>query len=218
MTDLSRRELNRIAKERRLLDAALSVFSRLGYSGTSMDAVADAAGLSKPTLYHYFDNKETLFKAMMRSRRDDMLLAFDQPTSDAMIRQLHSFAAGYAQTVMRPDMLSLARLIIGEAQRFPEIGKAYQASGPDRVLDGMIAYLTSLKTAGRLNFESAEMAAQDLWGLILSGPRTRALHDPDWQPKPSELEQNVNNGLRVFLKAYSTDPNADLAELDTISS
>lgn len=215
MTDLSRRELNRIAKERRLLDAALTVFARQGYSGTSMDTVAAVAGLTKPTLYKYFDSKETLFTAMMEARRDDMLLAFDQPSPKAMVLQLHAFAWGYARTVMRPDLMSLARLIIGEAQRFPEIGRAYQASGPDRVFDGMITYLTALREAGRLAFDEPDLAAHDLWGLVLSGLRTRALYEPDWQPDVDELARYIHNGLRVFLRAYSTQSETDLAELET---
>ena len=54
MTALPRRQQNRLDRERRILDAALKVFSRSGYSGASMDTVATEAGLSKPTLYQYF--------------------------------------------------------------------------------------------------------------------------------------------------------------------
>lgn len=216
MSDLSRRELNRLAREQALLDAALKVFAQMGYSGTSMDAVAAEAGLTKPTLYKYFDSKETLFTAMMEARRDDMLLAFDAPSPALMVMQLHAFACGYARTVMRPDLLSLARLIIGEAQRFPEIGRAYQASGPDRVFEGMVGYLTALRDAGRLVFEEADLAAHDLWGLVLSSLRTRAFYEPEWVPEAGEVGRTVNNGLRVFLRAYSADVEADLAELERV--
>ncbi len=216
MSDLSRRELNRIAREKTLLDAALVVFARAGYSGASMDSLAAEAGMTKPTLYKYFNSKEALFTAMMEARRDDMLLAFDDPTPAMMVRQLHTFAWGYAKIVMRPDMLSLARLIIGETQRFPEIGRAYQASGPDRVFEGMVEYLSVLRDAGRLVFEGADLAAQDLWGLVLSGVRTRALYEPEWVPETDEISRAVNNGLRVFLRAYSADVEADLVQLETV--
>lgn len=213
MTSVPRRELNRIEKEKRILEAALSVFSRMGYSGTTMDAVAAEAGLSKPTLYQYFESKELLFTAMMKGKRDDMLLAFETPEPDKMVEQLLSFSRRYADTVMRPELLSLARLIIGEAQRFPEIGKAYQASGPNRVLEGMIAYLEAQRKAGRLTFYDAEMAAQDLWGLILSAPRTQALYEPDNQPNCETLAKYIHNGLRVFLCGYSTNITDDLETL-----
>lgn len=216
MTQMPRRQQNRIMRERRILEAAITVFSRSGYTGTTMDAVAAAAGLSKPTLYQYFDGKDALFTAMMAGKRDDMLVAFQSPRPEAMVAQLHDFAWHYAETVMRPDFLSLARLIIGEAARFPQLGRAYQASGPDRVLAGMMTYLDAQRAAGRLAFEDAELAAQDLWGLILSAPRTRALYDPDAVADRATLARYIDNGLRVFLRAYSTTPEADLAALRSL--
>ena len=218
MTALSRREQNRIDRERRILDAALKVFAEQGYSGTTMDAVAAASGLSKPTLYQYFDSKEALFQAMMLGKRDQMLTVFDHPSPLGMVADLHGFAWTYADTVMRPEMLSLARLIIGEVQRFPEIGRAYQASGPDQLLRGIMAYLTAQHAAGQLIFDDAELAAQDLWGLILSAPRTQALYLPDAQPTRAQLGRYITNGLRVFLRAYSTDPTTDLEQLEALES
>ena len=214
MTALPRRERNRLAKEKRILEAAQTIFASAGYSGATMDAVAAAAGLTKPTLYQYYASKEALFAAMMSARRDDMLVAFESDDAASMVAQLHRFAWAYADTVMRPDLLSLARLIISEAQRFPEIGQTYQASGPDRVLAGMMEFLGAQRDAGRLAFDDDELAAQDLWGLILSAPRTRALYQPDNPPKRDELARYVENGLKVFLRAYSTDPENDLEALE----
>ena len=214
MSHVPRREMNRRHRIQKLLDAALTVFARDGYSGASMDAVAAEAGTSKPTLYKHFENKEALFTAMMVARRDDMLLAFGDDDPTQMTAQLHRFAWRYARTVMRPDLLALARLIIGEVPRFPEIGQASQQSGPDRGLAGMMAFLDRCRTAGKLQFEDAELAAQDLWGLILSAPRTRALHEPDWTPAQDDLARYIHNGLRVFLRAYATHPDGDLKELE----
>ena len=218
MTELPRRQLNRIAKERRILDAALRVFSETGYSGTTMDALAAAAGLTKPTLYQYFDSKEQLFSAMMRQQRDLMLDVFTHPSPAGMVQDLHQFAWDYAANVMRPEMLALARLIIGEVQRFPEIGRAYQTSGPDRLLAGIMAYMEGQRALGRLTFDDAELAAQDFWGLILSAPRNAALYLPDQPPDHAALARYVDNGLRVFLRAYATDPATDLATLEAIQS
>ncbi len=218
MSDISRRAQNRLAKEASILAAALKVFARAGYSGTSMDVIAAEAGLTKPTLYQYFDSKERLFTAMMLQKRDDMLIAFEQPEQGDMVTQLLAFARRYADTVMRPDLLSLARLIIGEVQRFPEIGRAYQASGPDQLLRGVIIYLEGRRAAGLLAFDDAELAAQDLWGLILSAPRTQALYMPDNQPDAATIARSIHNGLKVFLKAYSTRPTEDLATLAVLQS
>ena len=76
MTALPRRQQNRLNRERQILDAALTVFAAQGYSGTTMDAVAAEAGVTKPTLYSYFPSKESLFQAMMLGKRDLMLDVF----------------------------------------------------------------------------------------------------------------------------------------------
>lgn len=213
----SRRQQNRLNRERAILDAALKVFAAQGYTGASMDAVAAEAGVTKPTLYSYFPSKESLFQAMMLGKRDVMLDVFEHPSGD-MVADLLVFAWAYADTVMRPEMLALARLIIGEVQRFPEIGRAYQASGPDHLLRGIMRYLDSQRRAGRLAFDDAELAAQDLWGLILSAPRTQALYMPEALPDRATLHRYITNGLRVFLKAYSTAPAPDLHQLDALAS
>lgn len=210
---LPRRQQNRLNRERAILEAALKVFAATGYTGTKMDAVAAEAGVTKPTLYSYFPSKESLFQAMMLGKRDQMLDVFEHPSQQGMVADLLVFAWAYADTVMRPEMLSLARLIIGEVQRFPEIGRAYQASGPDHLMRGIMRYLEGQRRAGRLDFEDAELAAQDLWGLILSAPRTQALYMPDAQPERTTLRRYIVNGLRVFLKAYSTAPRQDLDQL-----
>lgn len=217
MTALPRREQKRIERTRDILDGALKVFSEQGFSGATMDAVAGAAGITKPTLYQYFSSKQDLFKAMMAAERDDMLVSFGAPSAERMVEQLHDFAWAYADAVMRPELLSLARLIIGEAQRFPFVGEAYQQSGPDRVLEALMAYLTAQRDAGRLSFDDAELAAQDFWGLILSAPRTKALHEPENAPSKTEIARYVENGLKVFLKAYSTSPAKDLTSLQAVT-
>lgn len=204
-------------KRARILDAALEVFSHSGYSGASMDAIAEMAEVSKPTLYMYFGSKEQLFESMMLARRDAMLMAFLDPSGN-MVEDLHTFAWQYAATVMDPSMLSLARLIIGESQRFPEIGRAYQKAGPDRLLQGIIIYLEDQKTNGRLAFADGELAAEDFWALILSAPRNKALHMPDEVPGKAAIRRHVENGLRVFLRAYSTDPDRDIRQLAKITA
>ncbi|OJT95320.1 MAG: hypothetical protein BGN83_18935 [Rhizobium sp. 63-7] len=213
MTALPKRQQNRIERERRILDAALQVFSEKGYVGASMDDIAAGAGLTKPTLYQYFPSKDELFTAMLTQERDHMLADFEHPSASGMVAELYAFSWHYAETVLRPDMLSLARLIISEAHRAPDVGRAYQASGPDRLLAGMISYLNLQKQEGRLVFDDAELAAEDLWGLILSAPRNRALHIPDALPDRATIERYIRNGLGVFLRAYSTRPADDLLAL-----
>lgn len=212
----SKRELNRSNKRARVLEAALTVFSKFGYAATTMDAIAAAAGLTKPTLYQYFESKDELFLAMMLAPRDQMMVAFDQSPNECHVKQLWDFSWVYADIVMQPEYLALARLVIGDAQRNPEIGRAYQASGPDRVRKGLAGFMANQAVLGRLTIEDADLAAEAFWGLILSAPRNRALHIPDAYSNRGQISKYIINGISVFLKAYSTNPDSDLDRLTTL--
>lgn len=216
MSTPSRRAQNRQEKEARILKAATAVFAANGFSATTMDAIAAAAGLSKPTLYQYFASKDDLFSAMLAAPRDAMLDVFVAEAGANHVAQLFSFAESYAATVMRPDLLSLARLIIGEAHRFPEVAQTYQQNGPDVVLARLMQFMVEQRKAGHLTFDDAELAAQDFWGLILSAPRNAALHHPDHIPNSAEISRHIRNGVKVFLRAYATHVQKDLAQLSAI--
>ena len=214
---LTKREKNRTEKRKRALDAALVVFSRNGYAASTMDAIASEAGLTKPTLYQYFPSKDELFKEMMLAPRQQILMAFEHSKNDCHVSQMLEFSWAYATTVMRPEFLALARLVIADAHRHPELGQHYQAVGPDRVLKGLAEFMNAQASRGRLDIEDAELAAEDFWGLILSAPRNRALHVPDTRFSRDQLARYINNGITVFLKAYSTNRADDLLQLTQLT-
>lgn len=200
-------------KRAQILAAALREFSANGYSGASMRAIAEGAGVSKPTLYQYIGQKEDLFRAVLEQGRALILAPIDMADGQDMIEVLWEFSWAYADYVLSPENLSIARLVLGEAERVPDVARQFHETGPRRVLEGISRYLLDARDTGRLTFEDAELAAGDLWSLILSEPRSRALHFPLSPPREPELFRAIQNGLRVFLMAYSTDPGADLQRL-----
>jgi TetR/AcrR family transcriptional regulator, mexJK operon transcriptional repressor len=116
-----------------LLDAAQVVFLTEGYAGTSMQAVADRAGVSKMTLYRHFADKEQLFLATffeqcMRSR-DRATVAPARDVAEATAA-LEEFARDFVLAFTDPGMLALFRMLIGETGRFPELGKTFYDHGP----------------------------------------------------------------------------------------
>lgn len=68
-----RRRLRRPERERQILDAATAVFGERGYGGTSMDAVAERVGVTKPVLYTHFGSKEGLLLACVTRARTELL-------------------------------------------------------------------------------------------------------------------------------------------------
>lgn len=214
---VSARNERKAAKRRTMLDAAMSVFAREGYTGASLDAIADEAGVSKPTLYQYFGNKEKLFEAVLQQAAEQILTPFAAlDPSATMVRAMLNWSRNYANLALSPEILSLNRLVMGEVERFPQLGKHYYESGPQQAFDGIVTYLESLASAGKLLFDDSELAAHDFWSLILSGPREMCLLMPDLVLDAAEIDRYIFNGLRVFFLAYSTDSAADLTELRSL--
>ncbi|MEM7797718.1 MAG: TetR/AcrR family transcriptional regulator [Chloroflexota bacterium] len=202
-------------KKAKILDAAWTVFAQNGYTGTSLDAVAEEAGVSKPTLYIYFGSKEGLFEALLTDASEDILdpLFESDLAAGSMVEGFLNFSRSYAEIVLSDRVLSLGRLVIGEATRFPEIGEKYYAAGPDKALRGIQERMAHLAAEGQLVVEDPELTAHDFWSLILSAPREMMQIMPQKRMSREEIDRFIFNGLRVFLKGYSTQPELDLAEL-----
>ncbi|SLN44541.1 alpha/beta fold hydrolase [Pseudooctadecabacter jejudonensis] len=204
-------------KADRIRQAAHDEFCENGFDGASMDRIANRADVSKPTLYQYFGGKDVLLEAVLDQARTQIvapLMAKDGP----LVERLWRFSWVYADFVLRPDMLSLARLILGEASRRPETAIAYHQNGPARAFEGLVDFINDAVRSGEIQTDAPDLAAQNLWSLILSGPRDRYLHYAEERPTQDELLRSIGHGLWVFLKAYGTDPQAQLATLDSFIS
>lgn len=215
MTRATRTE-RKAAKRQKMLNAAMTIFARQGYIGASLDAIAQEAGVSKPTLYQYFGNKEKLFEAVLQQASDQILLPFAD-SADSMVGDMLAWSRNYANMALSPEILSLNRLVMGEVERFPQLGKHYYENGPQQAFNGIVAYLESLAGAGKLVIEDSELAAHDFWSLILSGPREMCLLMPELVMGSAEIDRFIFNGLHVFLQVYSANPAVDLYQLKKLS-
>ena len=134
MTDLfeTRTETRRRRKAERpheILEAAFAEFSRNGYATTTLDQIAERAGVTKGTIYVYFDNKEHLFISVVRELMkgpldvlQEMFETHDGTTAD-LLRAQFSFI--YEHFVADHRRRELARLLIAEAARFPALADRY---------------------------------------------------------------------------------------------
>ena len=206
------RQSMRQAKTNSILDASLQEFSAQGYDGASMSSIAERAGVSKPTLYQYFGDKDGLFTAVLQAGCEHIITPLSAPDGK-LVDRLWNFSWVYADFVLRADMLSLARLVLGEATRRPQIAETYHKAGPGKAFEGLVKFIEECRSDGELEVDNVEYAAQELWSLILSGPRDHHLHFVDQQPDRQELLGSISHGLRSFLTIYSTDVKNDLADL-----
>jgi len=188
-------------KRARIRRAAHAEFCENGYDGASMDRIAARADVSKPTVYQYFGGKDELLQEVLEAGRTHIVAPL-MARDGTLVARLWRFSWIYADFVLRPDMLSLARLILGEAARRPDTAIAYHKNGPGRAFEGLVEFVQDAVAAGDLVTGVPDLAAQNLWSLILSGPRDHALHYAGHTPSEADLLRTIGHGLEVFLNSY----------------
>ena len=126
-----RRERRKEARPGELIQAALELFVEKGFSATRAEEVAARAGVSKGTLFLYFQTKEDLFREVIRTRLVDHFLAWGQeceefqgPTEDMLRTGLQAWWERIGSTPAG----GLTRLVLSESRNFPEIAAYYQTS------------------------------------------------------------------------------------------
>jgi AcrR family transcriptional regulator len=197
-------------KRQAIIDAAREVFLSNGYAGASVDEVAAVASTSKRTVYGLFRDKEGLFTAVItedidaaEQRSHDVIEAL--AASEDVEVDLRAFARQHISAVIQPHLMRLRRLVIGEAERFPELARAWYASGPERGHATLARVFTALAQRGLLTVDDPLLTAQHFNWLILSVPLNATMFDATYDGlRPEELHRYADEGTRVFLAAYGT--------------
>jgi TetR/AcrR family transcriptional repressor of mexJK operon len=196
-------------KRRAIVEAGTTLFLRHGYRGTSMDEIAAVAEVSKQTVYKHFADKKSLFSEIVTSTveevakpvHDEVLELQDSGDLEADLRRL---ARRLLERVMQPRILQLRRLVIGEAGRFPELGRTFHEEGPGRTMAALATVFERLADRGVLRPGDPLLAAAHFNWLVMSIPLNRAmLLGEDEPPASAELDQYADAGVRAFLAAYA---------------
>ncbi|MFC5418626.1 TetR/AcrR family transcriptional regulator [Bosea eneae] len=208
---MSQTVLDRSERKRgAVLEAATSLFLAKGYDGTTMDEVAALAAVSKPTLYRYFADKERLYAAIVAATTDNIdgllrLVAEELAASHDPREGLSRLAGKFLTTLMQPDLLRLRRLVIANAERFPEVGQGWFSGGFERVLETLSAAFQRYAAKGRLRIDDPLMAANHFAGLLLWIPLNRAMFSGKCDSDPAELVRYAQAGVDAFLRGYGTE-------------
>ncbi|MER6677664.1 TetR/AcrR family transcriptional regulator [Streptomyces sp. NPDC000983] len=194
-------------KHEAILEAATSVFLDKGYAGTSMDDIAKLAAVSKQTVYKHFSDKEKLFADIVLATTDRLdttidLLA-DLPTGDTDLEaNLTRLARRFLTALTDPRVIQLRRLIIANADAFPDLGTEWYERGFQRALATLAATFQRLTDQGLLRIDDTLLAANHFSGLLLWIPVNQAMFTGRAQHTEADLDRYASAGVRVFLAAY----------------
>lgn len=195
-------------KHRDILRAAREVFLVDGYAAAAVTDVAARASASKVTVYRHFGDKERLFVAVVhdaieeaedRSRDVIEALAETQELED----DLRAFARQHVEEVTDPQLVRMRRLLIGEAERFPSLARAWHRRAPRAAHRTLARVIVRLDERGLLHVDDAELAAEHLNYLILAAPLDEAMFTGRTSPYPrARVQRWADDAVRTFLAAY----------------
>jgi TetR/AcrR family transcriptional regulator, mexJK operon transcriptional repressor len=164
--------------------------------------------VSKQTVYKQFTDKELLFTEIVLGTLDEAGGPFlaevaALAATDDLVTDLHALARRYLSTVLRPEVLQLRRMVIGEAHRLRELARAYYDRAPERTLAGLADCFAELTGRGLLRRADPELAATHFAFLVLGRPLDRALFLGDEDvPAAADLDRLADAAADVFLAAY----------------
>lgn len=191
-----------------ILDAARALFLTQGYGVTSMDGLARRAGVSKATLYAHFAGKEALFAALVSAEcaRLEAEIATLSASRVPVNESLPRLAAQFLELLMSPWALAIHRIVVAEAPRFPELGRAFHRAGPAVMKARLEIYLRQAVARGELRLADPTAATGQLMGMIRGDLQLRCLLDPANPPSPVEIERQAAAAAETFLAAFAPRP------------
>lgn len=193
------------AKCRQIMGGARRVFLAQGFEGASMNDIAREAGVSKGTLYVYFENKEHLFAAVIEEERNEHvsgLFELDHANADiegVLTRIGVEMARFLASSSIVPGM----RVVMGIAERMPELGRRFYENGPAVARRKLAAYLEARMAAGQLHMPDIELAAAQFLEMS-HGPLLKPIFFGVESRPPSEarIRAVVASAVRLFMAGY----------------
>jgi AcrR family transcriptional regulator len=179
---------------------ALRLFLEKGYEGTSMEAIADAAGTTKASLYARFPGKESLFQTVLIwavGRSDWPSPESPPPDFDDLEPALHAIARTALHRALHPAMVQLSRIAVAQAARFPDIaGKVGELSWPRLQL--VSSLLRHHHALGSIDAPEPELLAEQFVELVAGIPARLAsfgvIRDPETQ------EHRLDVAVSLFLR------------------
>jgi TetR/AcrR family transcriptional regulator, mexJK operon transcriptional repressor len=193
-----------------IIRAATEVFLRHGYVGATTDEVATRAAVSKQTLYKHFADKQRLFAEVILDTTvhvvDELSGAVTSALEDAkdVRTALRALADAFLHGLLQPDVLRLRRLVIAEADRFPDVGRAWFDRGFERTLVVLGEAMRRLAGRGLLrDLPDPTLAAYQFAALVMYQPMNEVMFaGTDALPPADKLDRIADTAVDVFLASY----------------
>jgi TetR/AcrR family transcriptional regulator, mexJK operon transcriptional repressor len=195
-----------LEKRAAILNAAKRLFPARGLEGTSMDAIAAEAGVSKLTVYSHFSDKDTLFRAAVEARCEELLpSAFFElgGKGEPMRQRLLTIGRAFHRLVTSDESVAMYRMMAAQAPGNVKLAELFFEAGPRRVLDAFEALLVKADRAGALRIDDCRDAAEHFFCLVKGVCHMRMLIGCCPAPTAKQAEAHIAKVVDLFLRAYA---------------
>ncbi|OCO98429.1 MULTISPECIES: TetR/AcrR family transcriptional regulator [unclassified Ensifer] len=153
--------------------AAERQFCDLGYEAANINIIARNSGVSTKTLYRLFPTKADLFERVISLRIAEFVLEADEENIEAAdVRTgLVRLLAAYGHLVLAADTIAIIRLVLAEAERFPEVATTFWEQAIERTNATLERWLKAQVAQGRLVIADPHLAAGMLRGMMAMEPQ-----------------------------------------------
>ena len=193
-----------------IIQAANDEFLAKSYAETSMNAVAQRAGVSTKTLYRLAPSKAELFKSVISNRIEKFILAVDEQSAGApdLQSKLEQILIAFAQLTLEKETTGIFRLVLGECERFPEIGHAFYEGAIKRVGGVLARWLKEQCRKGLLDLDDPDLAGGMLRGMMIMEPQRAAMLGQREAPDAREIASRAKICASLFLRGCGVAPAA----------
>lgn len=191
-------------RRKAIIAIAREVFMTEGYAETSMSTIAARVGGSKGTLYNYFPSKEALFAEMVRSECQLEAQMADTLLEDGadVARALTTIGRRMVRFIFSDQVQAIHRIVLAEASRMPEIGRAFYENGPRIGIERVAGHLERWMREGKLKAANPVRAAEQFGELCKSGLYQKMMWGVE-TPTDARIDANVDEAVAIFLAYYA---------------
>jgi TetR/AcrR family transcriptional repressor of mexJK operon len=193
-----------LEKRAAILDAAKALFPARGYDGVSMDAIAQAAGVSKLTVYSHYQDKDTLFVEAVKAKCEDLLPSdlfvarFEGPIRGQLARIAHAFF----RLITSDEAISVHRIMSRQLPDDSHLPKLFWEAGPKRTQEALASFLQAEDAAGELRVPDCALAASQFFCLLKGEYHARLLCGCPERFSAADIDTHVDATVDLFLRAY----------------
>jgi len=194
-----------LEKRAAILQAAKRLFTTQGFDGTSMDAIANAAGVSKLTVYSHYQDKERLFIAAVECVCQEQMPSeiFMADLKGPIRKQLLTIARAFFSLITSEEALAVHRTIVANAQQSPKLAQLFWEAGPKRTQEAFESFLRDEVKGGKLEIGDLHRAATQFFCLLKGECHARMEFGCGEPLTQREIDDHVNATVDMFLRAYA---------------